>query len=59
MLGYGDMALNAPPEGSAVKRYVGKCMAAAHRAKALVDQILNYSRSTRGKRGVVNVHAQW
>jgi PAS domain S-box-containing protein len=57
ILGYGDMALNAPPEGGALKRYLGNLMAAAHRAKALVDQILNYSRSTRGKRGVVGVHA--
>jgi PAS domain S-box-containing protein len=57
ILGYGDMALNAPPEGGALKRYLGNVMTAAHRAKALVDQILNYSRSTRGKRGVVGVHA--
>ncbi len=55
ILGYGDMAFNAPPEGGALKRYLGNVLTAAQRAKALVDQILNYSRSTRGKRGVVGV----
>ncbi|MBI3530053.1 MAG: PAS domain S-box protein [Betaproteobacteria bacterium] len=55
ILGYGDMAKNAAPEGSILKRYVGNVLAAAHRAKALIDQILTYSRSTRGQRTVVNV----
>jgi PAS domain S-box-containing protein len=55
ILGYGDMAHNASPEGGALKRYLGNVLTAAQRAKALVDQILNYSRSTRGKRGVVGV----
>ncbi|HVY04892.1 MAG TPA: ATP-binding protein [Burkholderiales bacterium] len=55
ILGYGDMAQNAAPEGSTLKRYVGNVLAAAHRAKALIDQILTYSRSTRGQRAVVNV----
>jgi C4-dicarboxylate-specific signal transduction histidine kinase len=39
ILGYGDMALNAAGDGSALKRYLGNVMAAAHRAKALVDQM--------------------
>jgi PAS domain S-box-containing protein len=55
ILGYGDMARNAAEEGSTLKRYVGNVLAAAHRAKALIDQILTYSRSTRGQRSVVNV----
>ena len=55
ILGYGDMAQNAAPEGSTLKRYVGNVLAAAHRAKALIDQILTYSRSNRGHRTVVNV----
>ncbi|HEX4984623.1 MAG TPA: ATP-binding protein [Burkholderiales bacterium] len=55
ILGYGDMAQNAAPEGSPLRRYVGNVLAAAHRAKALIDQILTYSRSTRGQRSVVNV----
>ncbi len=53
ILGYGDMALNAAPEGK-LKRHVGNVMSAAHRARALVDQILSYSRSTNGKHLVVN-----
>ena len=55
ILGYGDMAQNAAAEGSTLKRYVGNVLAAAHRAKALIDQILTYSRSNRGHRTVVNV----
>ncbi len=55
ILGYGDMARNAAAEGSTLKRYVGNVLAAAHRAKALIDQILTYSRSNRGQRTVVNV----
>ena len=55
ILGYGDMAQNAAAEGSTLRRYVGNVLAAAHRAKALIDQILTYSRSTRGQRSVVNV----
>ena len=57
ILGYGDMAQNAAAEGSALKRYVGNVLAAAHRAKALIDQILTYSRSNRGQRTAVNVDA--
>jgi len=53
ILGYGDMALNAAPEGK-LKRHVANVMSAAHRARALVDQILGYSRSTHGKHVVVN-----
>ena len=55
ILGYGDMAQNAAADGSPLKRYVGNVLAAAHRAKALIDQILTYSRSNRGQRTVVNV----
>jgi PAS domain S-box-containing protein len=55
ILGYGDMARNAATEGSTVKRYIANVLAAAHRAKALIDQILTYSRSNRGQRAAVNV----
>ena len=55
ILGYGDMARNAAAEGSTLKRYVGNVLTAAHRAKALIDQILTYSRSNRGQRTAVNV----
>jgi PAS domain S-box-containing protein len=54
ILGYGEMARNAAPETGAIRRYVSNVLAAANRAKALVDQILTYSRTTRGKHSVVN-----
>ncbi len=55
ILGYGDMALNAAPETGPLKRYVGNVLSASQRARALVDQILSYGRSTRGRHEVVNV----
>jgi PAS domain S-box-containing protein len=55
ILGYGDLAFTVAQEGSPLKRYVANALSAAHRAKALVNQILTYSRSTRGKRAVVDV----
>ena len=57
MLGYLEMALAAPPESGIVQRHVTNVMKAAQRARALVDQILNYSRTTHGKSGVVNFSA--
>jgi len=54
ILGYGEMARNAAPESGVIRRYVTNVLAAANRAKALVDQILAYSRTTRGKHSVVN-----
>ncbi len=57
ILGYGDLALNTAPEGGALRRHVGHVMSAAHRAKALVDQILTYSRSARGRPTAVNASA--
>jgi len=57
ILGYGDLALNTAPEGGALRRHVGHVMSAAHRAKALVDQILTYSRSARGRPAAVNASA--
>ncbi len=38
-----------------MRRHVERVMAAAHRAKALINQILTYSRSTRGKRHVMRI----
>jgi len=57
ILGYGDMALNTAPEGGALSRHMGHVMTAAHRAKALVDQILTYSRSARGRPTAVDASA--
>lgn len=55
ILGYGDMARNSAGENSTLNRYIGNVLAAAHRAKALIDQILTYSRSSGGQRTVVNI----
>lgn len=55
ILGYGDMARSAVPAGSALERHVVQVLAAANRAKALVDQILSFSQSTRGKRKIVRL----
>jgi PAS domain S-box-containing protein len=55
ILGYGDMARDAAAEGSMLKRYVGNVLTAAYRAKALIDQILTYSRSNRGLPAAVNM----
>jgi PAS domain S-box-containing protein len=50
ILGYAEMlAENAPP-GSPLKRYADNVLTGASRASGLVDQILSYSRSQRGKR---------
>jgi PAS domain S-box-containing protein len=57
MLGYLEMALAAPPDNAVMRRHVTSVMKAAHRARALVDQILSYSRTTRGKSEPVNLHA--
>src|SRR5690606_35015376 len=57
ILGYGDMAYNLAPEEGPLKRYVANVMSASHRARALVDQILSYGRSTRGRHEVVNAAA--
>ena len=55
ILSYGDMAFQAASPGHPVRRHVERVMAAAHRAKALINQILTYSRSTRGKRHVMRI----
>jgi len=57
ILRYGEMARTLAPEAGALKRYIGNVLSAANRARTLVDQILTYSRTTRGKHGVVNAVA--
>jgi PAS domain S-box-containing protein len=54
ILGYGDMARRVAPRAGALTRYLDNVLAAASRAKALVDQILTYSRTARSKCVVVN-----
>ncbi|MDB5924967.1 MAG: sensory box protein [Betaproteobacteria bacterium] len=50
ILAYGDMLFEEAPADSARKRYAQNVLAAATRGRALVEQILTYSRSQRGKR---------
>ena len=55
ILGYAEMlAENAPP-GSPLKRYADNVLTGANRASGLVEQILLYSRSQRGKRVPVDL----
>src|SRR5215468_379549 len=55
ILGYGELAHNSSGEGTAVRRYIDNVMHAAGRAKALVEQILAFSRSGLGERAPVNI----
>src|SRR6185369_6029866 len=57
ILGYGELAQKAAPEGGVVRRYLDNVMQAGGRAKALVERILAFSRSGLGERGPVNVQA--
>jgi PAS domain S-box-containing protein len=56
VLGYGELAQNAVPSNSAVRRYVDSMVTAGQRAKSLVERILAFSRSGVGPR--VPVHVQ-
>jgi signal transduction histidine kinase len=47
---YGEMALDEAPADSRLRRYVQNVLNAAARGRKLVEQILIYSRSQRGKR---------
>jgi PAS domain S-box-containing protein len=57
ILGYGELAQQASPEGGVVRRYVDNVMQAGGRAKALVERILAFSRSGVSERSPVNVQA--
>jgi PAS domain S-box-containing protein len=57
ILGYGELAQKAAPEGSLVRRYLDNVMHAGGRARALVERILAFSRSGVGERCPVNVQA--
>ncbi len=52
---YGEMLFEKAPEKSPLKRYAQNILAAATRGRELVEQILAYSRSQRGKRAPVDV----
>ena len=57
ILGYGELAEKATPEGSAVRRYVDNMMHAGGRGRSLVERILAFSRSGLGDRSPINVQA--
>ena len=50
ILGYSEMLVEGTAEGTRERRYAQNVLTAANRASALVEQILWYSRSQRGKR---------
>ncbi len=50
ILGYAEMLVETAAEGSPQRRYAQNVLTAANRASGLVEQILAYSRSQRGKR---------
>jgi signal transduction histidine kinase len=55
ILAYGDMLLEEAPADSPRKRYAQNVLTAATRGRALVEQILAYSRSQRGKRAPADI----
>ncbi|MEX2242147.1 MAG: PAS domain S-box protein [Burkholderiales bacterium] len=50
ILGYAEMLAEQAPAGSPLKRYADNVLTGASRASGLVEQILSYSRSQRGRR---------
>jgi len=55
ILAYGEMLLDDSPANSPRKRYAQNVLTAATRGRALVEQILAYSRSQHGKRAPVDI----
>ncbi|HEX6154667.1 MAG TPA: PAS domain S-box protein [Burkholderiales bacterium] len=55
ILGYAEMLSEKAPPGSPLKRYADNVLSGATRASGLVEQILSYSRSQRGKRAPVDL----
>jgi PAS domain S-box-containing protein len=52
---YGEMLFEETPEHSALKRYAKNVVSGATRGRALVEQILAYSRSQLGKRAPIDI----
>src|SRR5216684_2431567 len=52
---YGEMLFEETPEDSPLKRYAKNVLTAATRGRALVEQILAYSRSQLGKRAPIDI----
>jgi PAS domain S-box-containing protein len=57
ILGYAELLAENAPTGSPLKRYAENVLTGANRAGRLVEQILTYSRSQRGKRVPVDLAA--
>jgi PAS domain S-box-containing protein len=55
ILGYAEMLAENAPQGSPLRRYAENVLTGANRASGLVEQILSYSRSQRGKRAPVDL----
>jgi len=55
ILGYAEMLVESTAEGTRERRYAQNVLTAATRASDLVEQILSYSRSQRGKRQPVDI----
>ncbi|MGH8691354.1 MAG: hybrid sensor histidine kinase/response regulator, partial [Burkholderiales bacterium] len=55
ILGYAEMLAEKAPAGSPLKRYAENVLTGASRASGLVEQILSYSRSQRGRRMPVDL----
>ena len=55
ILGYGEMLVEETPAASRLQRYAQNVLTAANRARDLVEQILAYSSSQRGKRVAVDL----
>jgi PAS domain S-box-containing protein len=52
---YGEMLIEETPEHSPLQRYAKNVLTAAARGRALVEQILTYSRSQRGRREPIDI----
>src|SRR5712672_2810959 len=52
---YGEMLFEETPEDSPLRRYAKNVLTAATRGRALVEQILAYSRSQLGKRAPIDI----
>jgi signal transduction histidine kinase/CheY-like chemotaxis protein len=57
ILAYGETLVEETPEASPLRRYAQNVLKAANRGRALVEQILVYSRSQRGKRAPFDIVA--
>jgi PAS domain S-box-containing protein len=55
ILAYGEMLFDEAPENTSYKRHATQVLTAANRGRDLVDQILAYTRSQRGKRTPTDV----